>query len=69
TKNSPNCSSGNKYEQPGKPDRLFYSEYEGDLKVGDKFYFAVADGKSSDAKIITVLDSITVTDDMLKSSN
>lgn len=38
------------------------------LKAGDKVYAATADGSSESAKIFTVLDSITLTDEMLKAS-
>lgn len=37
-----------------------------DVKAGDKVYIATADGSTENAKILTVLNSITLTDAMLK---
>lgn len=57
------------YSFTSEGDNYIGAEYPASsLHPGDKFYLALADGKSSSAKILNILNSMTVSEETLKSS-
>lgn len=65
----PGGTKCNSYSFTSEGDNYISAQYPASsLHPGDKFYLALADGKSSSAKILNILNSMTVSEETLKPS-